>query len=140
MSRGNPPDQELRQIYADSRTIAVVGISDDPQKHSRSVPEYLQTQGYRIVPVNGHGGDWLGERAFRSLSDVDLPVDVVDVFRPAEEVPQIAEEAVAIGAKVLWLQQGIVSEAGRKVATDNGLVFVENVCIGATHAILGLTQ
>ena len=140
MSPSNPPDQELRQIYEEARTIAVVGASEDPTKHSHSIPEYLQSQGYRIIPVNGQGGEILGERAYRTLSEVEVPVDVVDVFRPAGEVPRIAEEAVAIGTKVLWLQHGIVSEEGRRIATENGLVFVENICIGATHAILGLTR
>lgn len=137
---GNPTHEQLVHVYESSQTIAVVGASDDPAKHSHSIPEYLMTQGYTVIPVNGHGGEVLGEQAYASLRDIDSPVDIVDVFRPANEIPDIARDAVAIGARVLWLQQGIVSEEGRRIATDNGLVFVENICIGATHAILGLTR
>ncbi len=136
MSVGNPPESELRRIYGETETIAVVGASDDPGKHSHSVPEYLQSQGYRIVPVNGRGGEVLGEPAFRSLLEVDIPVDVVDVFRPPEDVPLIAEETAAIGAKVLWLQMGIVSEEARQIAADHGLIFVEDICMAVTHALL----
>jgi predicted CoA-binding protein len=135
---GNPPEDELRRIYAETDTIAVVGASDDPTKHSHSVPEYLRSQGYHIVPVNGHGGEALGQPAYRSLLDVDIPVDVVDVFRPPEEAPRIAEEAAVIGAKVLWLQRGIVSDEARRITEDHGLVFVENICMAATHALLGI--
>ncbi len=135
-SVGNPPEYELRRIYGETETIAVVGASDDQGKHSHSVPEYLQSQGYRIVPVNGHGGEVLGEPAFRSLLEVGLPVDVVDVFRPPKEVPSIAEEAAAIGARVLWLQVGIVSDEARRIAEDHGLIYVENICIAVTHALL----
>jgi len=136
MSVGNPPEHELRLIYGDTETIAVVGASDDPGKHSHSVPEYLRSQGYRVVPVNGRGGEVLGEPAFRSLLEIEIPIDVVDVFRPPKEAPRIAEEAAEIGAKVLWLQKGIVSDEARRIAADRGLIFVENICMGATHAIL----
>jgi predicted CoA-binding protein len=135
----SPPEDILRQIYAETTTIAVVGASDDPTKHARSIPEYLQSQGYRIVPINAHGGEILGETAYTSLLDVEIPVDVVDVFRPPAEAPRIAEEAASIGAKVLWLQRGIVSDEARRIAEEHGLVFVENICMGATHAILGIT-
>ncbi len=84
----------------------MVGASSDPSKAAHRIPLYLQSQGYRIVPVNPRGGELLGERAYRSLTEIDVPVDVVDVFRPAEEAPDIARQAVAIGAKVLWLQEG----------------------------------
>lgn len=134
----SPPEDILRRIYAETMTIAVVGASDDPTKHAHSIPEYLQSQGYRIVPVNDHGGEVLGEAAYKSLLDVDVPVDVVDVFRPPKEAPRIAEEAAAIGAKVLWLQRGIVSEEARRIAEEHGLIFIENLCMGATHALLGI--
>ncbi len=135
-SVGNPPEHELRRIYRETETIAVVGATNDPSKHSHSVPEYLQSQGYRMVPVNGRGGEVLGEPAFRSLLEIDIPVDVVDVFRPPRDVPVIAEEAATIGAKVLWLQVGIVSDEARQIAADHGLIFVEDICIAVTHALL----
>jgi uncharacterized protein len=130
--------EQLLRIYAETRTIAVVGASTDPAKAAHQIPRYLQRQGYRILPVNPHGGELLGEPVARSLAEVDGPVDVVDVFRPAEEAPGIAREAVAIGAKVLWLQLGIESEEARRLAEAAGLTVVMDRCMGATHAELGL--
>jgi len=133
-----PSDEELRRIYAETKTIAVVGASSDPSKPSHTVPRYLQSQGYRIVPVTPRGGELLGEPAYPSLSEVDVPIDVVDVFRPAEEVPGIAGEAVERGAKVLWTQTGIESETGAEIARSGGLVVVMGICMGQTHARLSL--
>jgi predicted CoA-binding protein len=130
--------EQLLRIYAETKTIAVVGASTDPAKPAHQIPRYLQRQGYRILPVNPHGGELLGEPVARSLAEVDGPVDVVDVFRPAEEAPGIAREAVAIGAKVLWLQLGIESEEARRLAEAAGLTVVMDRCMGATHAELGL--
>ena len=98
----------------------------------------LDSQGYTIVPVNPHVGEIFGEPVFRSLAEIDVPVDVVDVFRPAEEAPAIARQAIAIGAKVLWLQLGIVSEEARRLAESAGLTVIMNRCMGATHGLLGL--
>jgi uncharacterized protein len=134
----NPSDDELRKIYAETKTIAVVGASNDESKAANEIPRYLQRQGFRIVPVNPRGGEILGERAYASLTEVDVPVDVVDVFRPSEETPGIAREAVSIGAKVLWLQLGIESEEAARIATEGGLTIVMNMCMGATHRRLGL--
>ena len=130
--------EELARIFAETRTIAVVGASGDPAKPAHSIPQYLQRQGYRILPVNPRGGELLGEPVARSLSEVEGPVDVVEVFRPAEEAPQIAREAVAVGAKVLWLQLGIASEEARRIAEAAGLTVVMDRCMGATHGELGL--
>jgi predicted CoA-binding protein len=128
----------LERIYADAKTIAVVGASADPTKPAHQIPSYLQSQGYRIIPVNPRGGEMLGERVYHILSEVDVPVDVVDVFRPADEAPEIARQAVAIGAKVLWLQLGIESPEAQHIAEAGGLTVVMNRCMGATHAQLGL--
>src|SRR2546421_10052907 len=95
---------KLLRIYAESKTIAVVGASADETKPSFRIPRYLQSQGYRIRPVNPHGGVILGEPVVASLDELDGQVDLVDVFRPADETPDIARQAVAIGARVLWLQ------------------------------------
>lgn len=102
----NAEREQLRRIYAESRTIAVVGASTDETKPAHRIPRYLQGQGYRIVPINPRGGQLFGEPVFRSLMEVDVPVDVVEVFRPADEAPEIARQAVAIGAKVVWLHRG----------------------------------
>jgi predicted CoA-binding protein len=130
--------EQLLRIYAETRIIAVVGASADASKAAHQVPRYLQNQGYRILPVNPRGGELFGERAFRSLAEIDVHVDVVEVFRPAQEAPEIARQAIAIGAKVLWLQMGIVSEEAQRIAEAAGLTVVMNRCMGATHAQLGL--
>ena len=134
----NPTDDELKQIYADTKTIAVVGASNDPKKAGHNIPAYLQTQGYKIIPVNPKGGEMFGETVRTSLADIDEPIDVVDVFRPSEETPAIAREAVAAGAKVLWLQTGIQNDEAEQIARDGGLTVVMNTCMGATHRRLGL--
>jgi predicted CoA-binding protein len=131
-------EQELRRIYAETKTIAVVGASTDTSKPAHVIPRYLQSQGFRIVPVNPRGGEILGERVYESLSEVDFPVDVVDVFRPPTEAPQVARSAIAIGAKVLWLQSGIESKEAARIATQGGLTVITNMCMGETHARLGL--
>jgi uncharacterized protein len=130
--------EQLLRIYAETRTIAVVGASGDPSKPAHRIPRYLQSQGYRILPVNPRGGELLGEPVARSLAEVEGPVDVVDVFRPAEEAPGIAREAIEAGAKVLWLQVGIASEEARQEAEAAGLTVVMDRCMGAAHAELGL--
>lgn len=136
--RPRPKLDEIRRIYADSKTIAVVGASPDPTKRANIVPAYLQEQGYRIIPVNPSHDEVLGEKAYPTLLDIPEPVDVVEVFRPADEAPDIAVNAVAIGANVLWLQLGIVSEEAGQIAIDGGLDFVMDNCMGVMHAKLGL--
>ncbi|MGH2727131.1 MAG: CoA-binding protein [Actinomycetota bacterium] len=133
-----PSQDDLRKIYADTKTIAVIGVSADESKASNRIPRYLQSQGYRIIPVTPKGGEILGEKAYPSLTEIEGDVDVVDVFRPAEEAPAIARDAVAIGAKVLWLQSGIESEEAERIGEDGGLVVVMDRCMGATHRQLGL--
>jgi hypothetical protein len=134
----NPSEEDLRRIYAQTKTIAVVGASADEAKASHRVPRYLQSQGYRLLPVSPKGGEILGEPVYKSLDEVDVPIDVVQVFRPAEETPGIARQAVAAGAKVLWLQAGIFSEEAEQIARDGGLEVVMDICMGVTHRLLGL--
>ncbi|MEZ0233342.1 MAG: CoA-binding protein [Actinomycetota bacterium] len=129
-----PEDRELRILLGEARTIAVVGLSSRPGRPSLDVAAYLQQRGYRIVPVNPRETEVLGERAYPSLRDIpeDLAIDVVDVFRRAEDTPPIASDAVAIGAKVLWLQDGIVNEEAYRIATEAGLEVIMGVCIRRT--------
>lgn len=129
-----PSDAELRSILGEARTIAVVGLSSNPERHSYEVAAYLQGKGYRIVPVNPNETEVLGERAYPSLEAVpdDVAVDVVDVFRRAEHTPPVAEQAVARRARVLWLQDGIVNDEARRIAEDAGLTVVMGVCIQRT--------
>lgn len=138
MAHQNPSNEELREIYQNARTIAVVGASDSPDKPAHQIPAYLQRQGYRIVPVNPGDEEVLGEQAVADLGDVEAVIDVVDVFRPADEAPDIARQAVTIGAKVLWLQSGIVSDEAADIARDGGLTVVMDACMGAMHGRLGL--
>ncbi|MGH2681591.1 MAG: CoA-binding protein [Actinomycetota bacterium] len=123
--------RELRSLLGEAQVVAVVGISSKPQRPSHDVASYLQEHGYRIVPVNPNETEVLGERAYPSLLDIppELSVDVVDVFRRAEHAPDVARDAVAIGAKVLWLQEGIVSQEAARIATEGGLDVIMGVCI-----------
>jgi uncharacterized protein len=125
--------EDLKQILQSARTIAVVGLSDKPDRPSHAIPAYLQEQGYRIIPVNPKLTEALGEKAYPSLRDVPVPVDVVEIFRRAEDVPPIIEDAIAIGAKVVWMQLGIVNEVAAARAEAAGLTVVMDTCMGATH-------
>jgi predicted CoA-binding protein len=134
----SPEDRELRALLGDVHTIAVVGLSSRRGRPSFEVASYLQEHGYRIVPINPNETEVLGERAYATLADVppDIRIDVVDVFRRAEETPAVAREAVAIGARVLWLQEGIVSEEAARIATEGGLEVIMGVCIRHVRARL----
>ncbi|MFI6049839.1 CoA-binding protein [Streptomyces violascens] len=127
-------------VLGTARTIAVVGASDVPGKAAHEIPAYLQAQGFEVIPVNPRGGRVLGVPALASLDDLDRPVDIVNVFRPAPETPGVARQAVRIGARSLWLQLGIVSDEARRIAEAGGLDVVMNRCIGAVHAELGLAE
>ena len=127
------PRDELLALFAATKTIAVVGASNDQDKMGHRIPSYLQSQGYEMIPVNPRGGEILGREAVASLSDIGDPVDVVQVFRPPAETPGIAREAVAMGARVLWLQLGIASEEAEKIARDGGMTVVMDACMGAIH-------
>jgi predicted CoA-binding protein len=126
-------EDELRQLYGEIKTIAVVGASGNEHKAAHTVPRYLKREGYRVIPVNPRGGEILGEKAYERLADVPEPIDVVDVFRPSEETPGVAKDAVAAGAKVLWLQEGISSDEAERIASEGGLRVVMDRCMGMTH-------
>lgn len=130
-----PTDAELRSILGDAKTIAVVGLSSNPFKDSFEIAEYLQRKGYRIIPVNPNETEVLGETAYPSLLDVpeDVQIDVVDVFRRAADTPPVAEQAVRVGANVLWLQDGIVNDEARRIAEEGGLTVIMGVCIRTTN-------
>ena len=131
VDRVSPEDRELRALLGEVHTIAVVGLSSRPGRPSFEVATYLADHGYRIVPVNPNETEVLGEPAYGSLLEIprDLVVDVVDVFRRASETPEVARQAVAIGAKVLWLQEGIVSEEAAAIASAGGIEVIMGVCI-----------
>jgi predicted CoA-binding protein len=126
-----PSDEELRSILGEAKTIAVVGLSSNPERDSHSVAAFLKSKGYRIVPVNPKESEVLGEPAYPSLDDVprDVPIDVVDVFRRAEFTPEIARDAVRRRAKVLWLQDAIVNDEARRIGEEGGMTVVMGACI-----------
>lgn len=126
----------LRRILAESRSIAVVGLSRNWQRPSNFAAKYLQHHGYRIIPVNPAYDQVLGEKCYASLADIPEPVDVVDCFRRAADIPPLAEAAIAIGAKVLWLQLGVINLEAAQRARAAGLEVVMDRCIKIEHARL----
>jgi uncharacterized protein len=120
-------------------TITVFGASDTPSKPAHYVPAHMQQHGWRIIPVNPRAKDILGERVYASLADIPEQVGLVDVFRPSEETPEVARQAVAAGATALWLQLGIVSEEARSIAEGAGLLYVEDRCLIIEQRRLGIT-
>lgn len=138
MTWKNPSDEELRDLLDSSKTIAVVGCSPDPGRTSHQIAAQLQRRGCHIVPVHPAGGTILGEKVYPDLDSIPeaTKVDIVDVFRRAEETPPVAEAAVRIGARALWLQQGIVNEQAYETARGAGLVAVMDLCLGVMHRVL----
>jgi predicted CoA-binding protein len=129
-----------KEILEASTTIAVVGASRDPRKAGGSVLVGLQRRGFRIIPINPHADELFGERVYRSLSEVPVKIDLVDVFRPAADAPEIARQAVAVGARALWLQLDIRSEEARRIAEEAGLDYVEDACTAVVAALYGINR
>jgi len=125
----NPSDDVLRDLLSSVRTIAVVGLSNDPDRPSHGVAARLQAAGYRIIPVNPNETEVLGEKAYPDLPSVPHPIDVVDVFRRPEHTPPIAAQAVAAGARLLWLQAGVINEEAARIARGGGLTVVMDACL-----------
>ena len=123
------PPPELVRLLGQSRTVAVVGLSPNPERPSHQVASYLQTAGYQIIPVNPGSAEILGQPCHPDLRSVSVPVDIVDIFRKAEAVEPIVREAIAIGAKVIWMQQGIVNETAARLAEEAGLTVVMDRCL-----------
>lgn len=121
------------KILRTARTVATVGLTDDPTKQGNIVPTYLQAHGYRIIPVNPRLTEALGEKAFASLRDIDEPVDVVQIFRRSDQVGPIVDDAIAIGAKAVWMQVGVANEEAAARARAAGLDVVMNQCMKAQH-------
>jgi len=136
MAFENPSREQIKAILQQTSTVAVVGLSDDPSKTSHMVSEAMQAKGYRIIPVNPKADRILGEKCYSSLKDIPEPVDIVNVFRRPEHTPAIAEDAVDIGAKVLWLQLGIVNEDAADIAARGGLTVIMDRCIKVEDSIL----
>lgn len=140
MVRKLKTDPHLGEWLRGSTTIAVVGASANEKKAANRIPRWLFNAGFTVIPVNPTADEILGQKVYRSLAEIPVPVDIVDVFRPSEEAAGVAEQAVAIGAKTLWLQLGITSKEARTIATNAGMNFVEDNCLGVTVNELGITK
>jgi uncharacterized protein len=127
----------IRELLTSAETIAVVGLSTQPWKAAHSVPASLKAAGYKVIPVHPSATEILGEKAYRSLLDIPEKIDIVNVFRPADEAPGIAEQAVQAGAGALWLQLGIVNQRAKEIAEAGGLAYVEDRCIAVERSMLG---
>jgi predicted CoA-binding protein len=123
-----------RRMLEDFDTVAVVGLSSDPTKAAHSVPAAMQAYGWRVIPVNPHADELLGEKVYRRLADIADPVEVVNVFRPAGEATDIVRQAGEIGAKAVWLQLGIISAEARALADQLGILYVEDRCMAVERA------
>lgn len=135
MSFKNPSQAEIRDLLAQSKTIAVVGLSDKPHRTSYQVSEAMQNAGYKIIPVNPQITESLGEKAVASLRDIKEPIDIINVFRRSEHLPQIAEESKNIEAKAFWAQQGVYSEEADRILNDDSKLVIMDSCIKVAHAI-----
>lgn len=123
----------IESILKSYKTIAVVGLSSNPMRPSHGVAKYLQGVGYRIIPVNPNETEVLGEKSYARLEDVPEKIEIVDIFRRAEEVPPVVESAIRVGAKVVWMQLGIVNEAAAEKARAAGLIVIEDACMLIEH-------
>jgi predicted CoA-binding protein len=133
-----PSRDAIRRLLVDSTTIAVVGASSNPARPSHGIMQKLIAAGYRVVPVNPNEADVLGQRAYKTLANIPVPIDIVNVFRRPEHTPAVADEAVAIEAKALWLQSGIWSDDAAARARAGGLIVIMDECIGVEHSLLGV--
>ena len=133
LSAGPPSDQAIADLLRTARTIAVVGLSPKPYRASYGVSEFLQSTGYRIIPVNPNLREVLGEKAYPRLEDIPGKIDIVDVFRRSEAVPEIVESAIRIGARAVWMQEGVANEEAAAQARAAGLLVVEDTCILKEH-------
>ncbi len=129
----NPPSEEIRALLSSAKVIAIVGLSEKPERSSHSVARYLQAHGYRIIPVNPKQDEILGARCYPSLTEIPEPVDIVNIFRRIDAVPAIVEEAISISAKAVWLQLGLANRASAEKARRAGLSVVQSKCIRTEH-------
>jgi len=136
----NEFERMIKDLLETTNTIASVGLSSNPEKESRWVVAYLKEKGYKIIPVNPTAKEIMGEKAYLSLSGIPEKIDIVQIFRKSEEVPPIVEEAIKIGARAVWMQEGIVNEEAGQVALDAGLIVVMDACMRAAHSWLKIGQ
>jgi predicted CoA-binding protein len=125
--------QAIRQILDECKTIAVVGLSSNPMRPSNNVSDFMQRNGYRIIPVNPNEAEVLGEKAYATLADVPEKIDLVDIFRRSREAGAVVDDAIRVGAKAVWLQEGVIDEAAARRAHEAGLLVVMDRCILKEH-------
>jgi uncharacterized protein len=132
----NPSNEEIKKFLRNAKTIAVVGLSDKPERTSYQVSAYMQKQGYKIIPVNPQITSSLGEKAYPDLQSVPVPIDIVNIFRRSEEVAGVVREAIQVGAKAVWAQQGVRDDDAAREAVKHGLFTVMDQCIAVAHSVL----
>lgn len=132
----NPTREAIKQILENTKVIAVVGLSDNPDRTSYMVSEAMQNKGYRIIPVNPNAEQILGEKCYAALADIPEKIDIVNVFRRSEFIVPIAEEAIQVKAKVLWLQLGVYNEEAASLASNQGITVIMDRCIKVEDSIL----
>jgi len=120
---------DIDRVLTQYRTVAIVGVSPDPQRPSYRVANFLKNEGYRIIPVTPKGGEILGEKVYPNLSSIPVPVEVVDIFRRPVEIPPVVEEAIAIGAKAVWMQEELINEEAAERARKAGLTVIMDHCM-----------
>ncbi len=131
-----PQEMKEKEVLERSKVIAVVGLSPDVEKPSNIVAQYLIAHGYRVIPVNPGHDNILGQKTYKSLSDIPEKVDIVDIFMRADRLLPVVEEAVRLKPKCIWLQLGIINEEARKLAEENGITFFMDRCIKIEHGKL----
>ncbi|AXI09206.1 CoA-binding protein [Oceanobacillus sp. 143] len=136
MTWENPSKEALKEILESSKTIAVVGLSDNPERTSYQISKKMQENGYRIIPVNPTVEEVLGEKAYPSLTDIPEEFDIINVFRRPEHLPEIAKDATMTNAKVFWAQQGIVNEEAYHYLKEHDFTVVMDLCIKVVHSVL----
>jgi uncharacterized protein len=135
MAFENPSREEIKEILENAKNIAVVGLSDNPERTSHMVAAAMQDRGYRIIPVNPKGGEILGEKVYKKLEDIPEPVDIVNVFRRSDAVVPFAVQAAQVNAKVFWLQLGIANDDAERIASEAGMKVIMDRCIKVEDAI-----
>ncbi len=136
MSWENPSNEQIKTLLEESETIAVIGLSDNPNRTSYQIAEAMQKSGYKIIPINPKIDEVLGEKSFNSLKDVNQSIDIINVFRRSEYLPDIAKEASEIKSKGFWAQQGVIHEEVPKILEENGTLVIMDLCIKVAHAVM----
>lgn len=132
----NPENEQLKTILEETKTIAVVGLSDNPDRTSYQISNEMQKAGYKIIPVNPMVDEVLGEKAYDSLTEIDIPFDMINVFRRSEFLPDIAKEAAQTNCRIFWAQQGIINEEAYNYLKEQGFTVIMDMCIKVVHSVL----